>query len=118
MPIIKANQTSKIKGKGFIPAGTEVDVTESKKKELEKAGLLDKIVKSKMPSDEKEIKELVAKVADLEKQIEDGGDTSALTEEIKLLNETVAEKDEEIKLLNENIESLKNNTDLLGDKKK
>jgi len=66
MPKVKLNTTVKIKGKGFILAGTEFDATEEQKKDFDKKGLLGEIKKSNKPSNQKEIDDLVLKVADLE----------------------------------------------------
>lgn len=68
MPKVYINGSAKLDGK-IVPPG-EYEVSAEKKKELEKKGLLGEIKKSGMPSNEKEIKELVAKVDILEKENE------------------------------------------------
>ena len=60
------NKSTKLKGRGLILAGIEVEVTEDEKKLLDKGGFLGEVKKSNRPTNEKEIIELVAKVATLE----------------------------------------------------
>lgn len=110
------NKSTKIKGMGLVRAGIEIEVTADQKKQLEKGGFLGKTAKSNVPSNEKEIKELVAKVAALETQIEDGGDNSALTDEIEALKSDVKSRDDTIEILTGEIEALK--ADLTEAKKK
>lgn len=107
------NKSTKIKGKGFVLAGIEIDVTDAQKKALDKGGFLGEIKKDNSPSNDKEIKELVAKVITLEKQVKDGGDNTELIAEIatlkadaeksveatKVLEDAAVEKDAEIATL-------------------
>ncbi len=116
MPKIKLNTTVKIKGKGFVLAGVEFDATEKQIKDYEEKGLLGEVKKSGMPSNEKEIKELVAKVKELESKIKDGG-CSELETEITTLKSEIETKDTEITTLKSEIETLKaSSVDLLGAK--
>jgi len=64
MEKVQTNSTVKLDGK-FVPPG-KYEVSAEKKKELDKKGLLGEIKKSNKPTNQKEIDELVAKVADLE----------------------------------------------------
>ena len=109
MPKVTLNKSTKIKGKGLVRAGEEIDVTAEQKKQLEKDGFLGEAAKSNTPSNEKEIKELVAKVATLKAQVKDGGDTSALTDEIETLKGAAVEDKETIGTLNSENETLKSN---------
>ena len=68
MPKVTLNKSTKIKGKGLLLAGVEVDVTAEEKKLLEKGGFLGEVKKSNRPTNEKEIQELVAKVTELESE--------------------------------------------------
>ena len=113
------NKSTKIKGKGLVLAGIEVSVTDAQEKQLKKDGFLGNVKKSNMPSNEKEIKELVAKVTKLEAQIADGGGDDELAKEIETLKVEVESKDTEIETLKVEVESLKNNAaDLTAPNKK
>ena len=105
--IVTLNKSTKIKGKGLVLAGVEIDVTKEQKAKLEKDGFLGEFKKSGMPSNEKEIKELVAKVANLEKQLKDGSDNTALTTEIETLKGAAETDEETITALTTEIETLK-----------
>ena len=133
MPKVILNKSTKIKGKGLFLAGVEVEVTADEEKQLKKDGFLGEIKKDSSPSNDKEIQELVAKVAKLEAQIAGGGgNTSELEEEITTLKSDIvtvegsnndlllANKtlEEEITSLKDEIETLKNETpDLTAGKK-
>lgn len=82
------NKSTKLKGKGLILAGVEVEVTADEKKQLEKGGFLGEVKKSNKPTNEKEINELVAKVAELEEAASKGG-KKELTDKVKELEEQV-----------------------------
>ncbi len=86
MPKVTLNKSTKIKGKGLVLAGVEIDVTAEQKKQLEKDGFLGEVKKDNSPGNEKEIKALVKKAADLEK-------------ELGVKDELILAKDEEIKEL-------------------
>lgn len=81
------NKSTKIKSKGFVLAGVEIEVTADEKKLLDKGGFLDEIKKDNSPNSDKEISALVAKVSKLEAELKDSesGDTSKLKDEIKTL---------------------------------
>lgn len=80
MAKVTLNKTVKIKGKGMILAGVEIDVTAEEKKELEKAGHIGESKRSPSPTNEKEIQALVAEVAALKAEI------VTLKEEIETLS--------------------------------
>lgn len=83
------NKSTKIKGKGLILAGVEVDVTAAEEKELIKNGFIGEAKKSNTPSNQKEIDALVKKVSELESTIADSKESKALesfkTENAQLL---------------------------------
>lgn len=70
MPKVILNKSTKIKSKGFVLAGVEVEVTADEKKQLDKDGFLGEIKKDNSPNSDKEIAALVAKVDILEKENE------------------------------------------------
>jgi hypothetical protein len=92
------NKSTKIKSKGFVLAGVEVDVTAAEEKDLSKRGFIGNVKKSNLPSNQKEIDDLIKKVSELEKS--KGVDTSELTKEIETLkseNETLVTENLELK---------------------
>lgn len=108
MPKVTLNKSTKINGK-FVLAG-EADVTAEQKKQLEKDNFLGESKKSNTPTNEKEIKALVAKVAALETKLEKAGggeDNEALTAEIETLKAEATIKDESITSKDNEIEALK-----------
>ena len=120
MPKVIPNKSTKIKSKGFILAGVEVEVTADEKKLLEKGGFLSEIKKDNSPNSDKEISALVAKVAELEK----GADKKlkADNDNLKKDNENLAAKITELEkgtdesLKKENEELRKELVELAGDK--
>lgn len=68
MPKVILNKTTKIKGKGLILAGVEVDVTESEKSQLTKDGFIGAIKKPLNPTNEKEIQSLISENEKLKSQ--------------------------------------------------
>lgn len=98
------NTSTKIKGRGIVLAGVEVDVTEAQKKDLEKKGFLGGIKKDKSPTNDKEVEALVKKVEELEAKVKDGGDSEALNKEIETLKADAEAKDEEIETLKADLE--------------
>lgn len=90
MPKVTLNKTVKVKGKGMLLAGVEVDVTEKEKTQLEKDGHIGEASKSSSPTNEKEIKALIAEVQTLKAENET---LKAEIETLKAENETLASGD-------------------------
>ena len=70
MPKVILNKTVKIKGKGLVLANVEVEVTADQEKQLKKDGHIGEVKKSNSPTNEKEIRDLVARVKELETELE------------------------------------------------
>ncbi len=66
MPKVILNKSTKIKGLGLVLGGIEVDVTVEQENQLTKDGFIGGLKKSLTPTNEKEIKELVNKVSELQ----------------------------------------------------
>lgn len=66
MPKVILNKSTKIKGLGLVLGGIEVEVSVEQEKQLIKDGFIGGLKKSLTPTNEKEIKELVNKVSELQ----------------------------------------------------
>ena len=80
---VTINKSTKLDGK-FVHAG-EIEVTKKQKETLEKGGFLNDISKDTSAMTDTEVQKLVKKVSDLEEQVKNGGDNTALTTEIETL---------------------------------